>query len=249
MEERIALLADVHSNLEAFEACLAHARERGATQYAILGDIVGYGPDPEAVIDRVAALRAGGAVVIKGNHDEAIAKATSYFADAAREAIDWTRERLHAGQRDFLDALPLTEQRGAVLFVHASAHAPQKWPYIDGSEAARRCFEAALGATWTFAGHTHTARLYAHLGAGRPSTFTPVTGSTIPVGRHRRWLGVVGSTGQARDGNPSAAYAIFDAKAETIVFHRIAYDHERTAAKIRAAGLPAVLAWRIESGG
>jgi diadenosine tetraphosphatase ApaH/serine/threonine PP2A family protein phosphatase len=248
MDERIALLADVHSNLEAFEACLAHARERGATQYAILGDIVGYGADPAAVVDRVAALRAGGAVVVKGNHDEAVAGSTSYFADAARDAIDWTRGHLDAGQRAFLDALPLFEQRGAAFFVHASAHTPQKWPYIDGSEAARRCFEAAPHATWTFAGHTHTARLYAHLGAGRPSTFTPVAGSVIPVGRHRRWLGVVGSTGQARDGNPSAAYAMFDAKAETLVFHRIAYDHERTAAKIRAAGLPAVLAWRIETG-
>jgi diadenosine tetraphosphatase ApaH/serine/threonine PP2A family protein phosphatase len=245
---RIAVLADVHSNLEALEACLAHARAQGADRFAFLGDLVGYGADPEAVVERVRELHALGAIVVKGNHDEGVDGPASYFNDAARQALDWTRTRLAPAQRAFLAGLPLVAREDALFFVHASARAPGRWPYIDGAPAARDCFAAETGATWLFAGHTHSHRLYAQIAGGRVSSFMPVDNTRIPVGRHRRWLCVAGTVGQPRDGNPDAAYALFDADAETIAYHRVAYDTVRAAGKIRAAGLPAVLAWRIEKG-
>ncbi|HYG70486.1 MAG TPA: metallophosphoesterase, partial [Anaeromyxobacteraceae bacterium] len=122
---KLALLADVHSNLEALGACLAHARAEGAERHAFLGDLVGYGADPEAVLDVVMAHAAAGAIVVRGNHDAA---ALGYGAErmtaTAEEAIRWTQRRLPPRHRDFLARLPLTVRDGALLFVHASADAP-----------------------------------------------------------------------------------------------------------------------------
>ncbi|APV52098.1 hypothetical protein BWI17_21955 [Betaproteobacteria bacterium GR16-43] len=243
---RFALLADVHANLEAFEACLAHARARGAARIVLLGDLVGYGADPEAVLTRVMALRAEGAIVLKGNHDAAIDGPAGYFNEAAREALQWTRSRLDAAARAFLASLPLVVREGDLIFVHASARDPERWTYLDGTGAAQRCFDAEPGANYLFAGHTHGHRLYAHLHEGRANAFVPVPGTAIPVGRHRRWLAVVGAVGQPRDGDARAAYALFDEPAETITFHRVAYDHAGAAGKVRAAGLPRSLAQLLE---
>jgi len=118
---RVALLSDIHANLEAFEACLAHARERGAGAYALLGDFVGYGADAVAVVDTAMRLAGSGAVVLKGNHDAAIERADSYFNDDARAALDWARTTLSDDQKRFLAALPLTVERAPAMFVHASA--------------------------------------------------------------------------------------------------------------------------------
>src|SRR4051794_14679179 len=102
----IALLADIHSNLDAFEACLAHARAAGATDFALLGDLVGYGADPGPVVERAMALAAQGAVVVKGNHDQAVAGEDGYLNETARAAIAWTRSVLPAAHQAFLATLP-----------------------------------------------------------------------------------------------------------------------------------------------
>src|SRR3954451_6759193 len=120
----IALLADIHANLEAFEACLAHARGHGATRFALLGDLVGYGADPGPVVERAAALAADGAIVVKGNHDEAVERAPTYLNDMAQAAIDWTRTVLTTAQKDFLAGLPLSGRDPARCYVHASADRP-----------------------------------------------------------------------------------------------------------------------------
>src|SRR6185295_1557947 len=112
---RLALLADVHANLEALEACLDHARSQGADRLVFLGDIVGYGADPEAVVERVRELQSGGAIVVKGNHDEGVEGRSSYFNEAARQALDWTRTRLAPAQLAFLAALPLVARDGALF--------------------------------------------------------------------------------------------------------------------------------------
>ncbi|MGZ5082694.1 MAG: metallophosphoesterase family protein [Usitatibacter sp.] len=243
----IALLADIHANLEAIEACLAHARARGAAEFVFLGDLVGYGAYPAAVVDIVADHASRGSVVVKGNHDAAIAGGETYLNSAAATAIEWSRGKLSAGQRAFLDGLPLCVRRGLACFVHASAASPERWDYIDSPGAAERSARAA-GTPYTFCGHVHEQALYAQGAGERMIAFAPRRAVEIPAGAHRAWLAVVGSAGQPRDGNPAACYVLADLDRGVITFQRVAYDHLAAARKIRAAGLPEILAYRLERG-
>lgn len=243
----IALLSDIHANLEALNACLRHAAETGASRYVFLGDLVGYGADPERVVEIVAGYAAAGAVVIKGNHDEAIEKTPRYMNDSLRAVIEWTRTTLSPRAKAFLSDLPLQAREGDLCFVHASAAAPQRWDYIDSPAAAQRCIDAAQ-ATYTFAGHVHDQELYVQVAPGRTTLFRPVPGSPVPIGRHRRWLAIVGSVGQPRDSDPAAAYAQFDTERERITFRRVPYDHIAAATKIESAGLPLSIAYRVAKG-
>lgn len=243
----IALLSDIHGNLEALEACLTHAGERRPDRYAFLGDLVGYGADPQKVVDIVARYAAEGAIVVKGNHDEAVTRTPRYMNDSLRAVINWTRETLSEEAKSFLAALPMCIRQDEMCFVHASAASPERWDYIDSPSAAHRSIDAA-NAAYTFAGHVHDQTLYFSGARGKPGVFRPVPGRAIPVGRHRRWLAIVGSVGQPRDNNPAAAYAQFDTGLERITFHRVPYDHLAAAEKIRGAGLPLSIAYRVEKG-
>jgi diadenosine tetraphosphatase ApaH/serine/threonine PP2A family protein phosphatase len=243
----IALLSDVHGNIEALDACLKHAAENGAERYAFLGDLVGYGADPEDVVATVARRAEQGAVTVKGNHDDAIEKRAGYMNDAGKESIEWTRKALSAEHKTFLSSLPLISQAGSMCFVHASAVAPARWDYVDTPTAARRSAEASQ-ATYTFSGHVHDQALYFQGSQGKWSVFQPTPGSPVPARSGRRWLALVGSVGQPRDGKPAAAYALFDSVREQITFHRVAYDHLAAARKIRRAGLPEAHAYRVEKG-
>ena len=243
----VALFSDVHANLEALLACLADARTRAIDQVAFLGDLVGYGADAEAVVDVVMQETAGGAIAIKGNHDEAIGGSLGYFNDQARAALDWARKTMGDEQKRFLAGLPLRQDRPPMCFVHATAAAPERWDYIDSAGAARKCADAA-GAAYTFCGHLHDQVLYFETAQGRMSAFIPSIGTAIPVRETRRWVAIVGSVGQPRDRNPAAAYTTFDTDRREITFHRVAYDHHAAADKIRRAGLPETLAYRVEAG-
>lgn len=243
----IALLSDIHSNLEALDACLKHASENGAGRFMFLGDFVGYGADPQAAVETVRRFASQGAIVVKGNHDEAVEKRAGYMNDAAKNSIEWTRKALSAEHRVFLSSLPLVSREGAMCFVHASAAAPARWGYVDSPAAAQRSVEAAQ-ATYTFSGHVHDQILYFEGAHGKWSAFEPTPGSPVPIRSHRRWLALVGSVGQPRDGRPAAAYTLFDPARELITFHRIAYDHLTAARKIRQAGLPELHAYRVEKG-
>jgi diadenosine tetraphosphatase ApaH/serine/threonine PP2A family protein phosphatase len=242
-----ALFADIHSNLAALQACLRHARERGAERFVFLGDLVGYGPDPAEVLDVIAAI--DGAVVLKGNHDEAIEvePKTRDLNDLAYAVIEWTRGILSAEQRRLLASLPLIVKEEDVCFVHSSANRPEKWEYVDDGGAAQRSMDAA-GTAYVFSGHVHDQTLYFKTPAGKTASFRPTPGSPVPVPRRRNWLAIVGSVGQPRDGNPESAYALFDPAGENITFFRIPYDHLATARRIRAAHLPEMLAERIVGG-
>ena len=243
----IALLSDVHGNLEALNACLRHARERGAGRYAFLGDLVGYGADPQAVVETVARYAEQGAIAVKGNHDEAVERSARYMNEAAQSGIDWARKTLSPQAKAFLGALPTCVREDSMCFVHASASFPERWEYIDSPTAAERSIDAAQS-TYTFCGHVHVQELYFVRGQNGAGVFKPVRGSAIPLSRNRRWLALVGSVGQPRDHNPAAAYALFDSEAGRMTFHRVAYDHLAAADKIRRAGLPAALAYRVENG-
>lgn len=243
----IALLSDIHANLEALRACLAHARTRGVQRHAFLGDLVGYGADPAAVVDLVAEHAARGDIVVKGNHDEAILGTTAYLNDAAAEAIAWSREALGVAHLQFLASLPYSRTEDGACFVHASASDPQRWNYVDSPAAALRSVDAS-GVPYTFSGHVHEQTLYHKGPAGRMIPFHPRPGIPIPASDRRQWLAMVGSVGQPRDRNPAAAYAIADLGSGRITFHRVPYDNLAAARKIREAGLPEALAYRLERG-
>jgi diadenosine tetraphosphatase ApaH/serine/threonine PP2A family protein phosphatase len=240
-------LSDIHANVEALRACLQHAGERGADRYVFLGDLVGYGADPEGVLDIVTSYSLAGAVVLKGNHDEAIAKSSNYFNESAQAALDLARQKLCAEHKRFLAALPLVRSDGNECYVHASAAKPERWNYIDSPSAAKQCADAAR-VTYTFCGHVHDQALYFENQQGRMCEFRPVAGTTIPVHSHRRWVVIVGSVGQPRDRNPAAAYALFDRRLEQLTFYRVAYDSLTAANSIRRSGLPESLAYRVELG-
>ncbi len=245
---RLALLADIHSNLEALNACLAHARRQGVDGYAFLGDLLGYNADPLACLDVIANLAQPGAFVVRGNHDEAclggLCEAMSFHA---RDAIYWTREQLGASEREFLAQLPLTVAAGEATLVHAHPHVPELWRYITGAHDARSAL-AAVPTRLVFVGHVHHCLLYYTGADGVPRTFRPVPGVPIPLLASRRWLFIVGSVGQPRDGTNAACYAIHDQEQGTLTSFRVAYDYMRAAAKVRAAGLPERLARRLETG-
>lgn len=243
----LALLADVHANLEALRACLSHASQRGAERCIFLGDLVGYGADPGSVVDLAAEHCARGGVVVKGNHDDAVCRPSGYLNEAAAAAIRWTSAALTPAQREFLAALPLSICEGDVCFVHASAAQPERWDYVDSPAAARRSAQAA-GVPYTFSGHVHDPMLYVSGADGRMVAFDPRPGLAIPLAPHRRWLAIAGSVGQPRDGNPAASYAILDSALHALTFHRVPYDNEAAAQKVRAAGLPESLAYRLERG-
>ena len=243
---RIAFLSDIHGNREALESCLTHARGEAPDRFVVLGDIVGYGADPAFCVETVAGLSAGGAVVIKGNHDAAVAEASRTMTDLAHAAIVWTRHVLGEAHAAFLAGLPLAHRDGERLYVHASADRPAAWPYITTEAAAERSL-AATDARQVFSGHTHQPVLFRSAGGICRAETLP---AGLPVGLDpaAAWQVVVGSVGQPRDGNPAAAYAILDLDRGSITQHRLHYDHAAAAAKILAAGLPARLAERLPLG-
>jgi diadenosine tetraphosphatase ApaH/serine/threonine PP2A family protein phosphatase len=242
---RTALLADIHANREALSACLAHARASGAQRYVFLGDHIGYGADPGWTVDTVMDYVDAGAIAVLGNHDAAITGRDEDLNETARIALAWTREQLTDRQRNFLEVLPLTAEIGDRLFVHASAWAPGNWDYVTGAEAASRSF-AATRHRVTFCGHVHVPELYHVSMTGKIGAFTPVPGTAIPLSPQRRWLAVIGSVGQARDGVAAASYALLDE--DRLTYVRVPYDVESAAAKVRAAGLPEVLSLRLLNG-
>jgi predicted phosphodiesterase len=241
---KFALISDVHANLPAFEACLAKCGEQGVDQFVIMGDIVGYGPDPEAVTQRVMELAARGASVILGNHDEAIFANSPNMHEAARAAIEWTKQRLSVASINFLRQLPLTAEFGGALAVHSEASQPARWNYVTCAAEAHRSLTATT-ARVTFCGHVHVPQLYCLTATAKVISHTPVTGVAIPLLQQRRWLAVIGSAGQPRDGNPAAAFATFDASTRELVYRRAPYDVEATAERMRKLGLPERLAQRL----
>jgi len=244
----IAILADLHANREAFEACREHARARGATQFVFLGDFVGYGADPVWVLDEVRAMVAQGAIAVRGNHDEAAAGSDDIsLNDDARTCIEWTRTRLRPGHVGFLRELPLAVEDEPRLYVHANGWDPGGYEYIFGPEQAARNLDV-VRARVTFCGHMHVPVLF-HMGlTRRVEVFDPVPGTPIPLSSARRWVALPGSVGQPRDGDPAACYATFDEYANLLTFWRVPYDHESAARKILAAGLPSRYARQLVDG-
>jgi len=244
---RLALFADIHANRQAFAACLDAARALGAERMICLGDVVGYGADPEWAVDTVMDLVDAGALAVRGNHDNAIGSFAESMNVEAQAAIEWTRGRLSAPQRRFLSQLPLERQEEDRLYVHADASSPAKWRYVqDAADAGRSMI--ATSAQITFCGHIHRPSLYSMSVTAKMTSFVPVSGVPVQLLTGRRWLAVLGSVGQPRDGNPAACFAMFDTGKREITYCRAPYDVAAAAKKIRDNGLPLWLADRLVAG-
>jgi predicted phosphodiesterase len=243
----IALFADIHANRQAFSACLAQAREQGAQRIVLLGDYVGYGADPDWAVTTVMELVDKGAVAVLGNHDSAIGNPRTQMNMDAQIAIEWTRGVLGASERKFLAGLPLTVTDGDHLYVHSEASSPPAWIYVTSTVEASHSL-ALNPAQITFCGHVHQPAVYSMSSTAKMTAFTPTTGSAVPMLQGRRWLAVLGSVGQPRDGNPAASYAMLDTEKRELTYYRAAYDIEQAAAAIRKKGLPVWLADRLFQG-
>lgn len=241
---RLAIFADIHANRQAFSACLDVARAHGAERIVCLGDIVGYGADPEWAVDTVMALVNGGAIAIIGNHDHAISAPSETMNAQAQAAIEWTRGRLSVPQRRFLSELPLTWREDDRLYVHSEASHPAQWRYVRETPDAARSI-AATDAHVTFCGHIHRPALYSMSSAAKMTSFIPTSGVPVQLLGGRRWLAVLGSVGQPRDGDPAASFAMLDTTSRELTYCRVPYDVEAAADRIRTSGLPHWLADRL----
>jgi diadenosine tetraphosphatase ApaH/serine/threonine PP2A family protein phosphatase len=238
---RYCIFGDVHGNLEALEAVLEHAGREGAERYVCVGDIIGYGADPVACIERV---RAATRDVVAGNHEWAVIGRAdvAYFNPYAREAVHWTADRLSEEQKVFLAEMPLTRLVNGFTAVHATMHSPGMFGYIESAVAARLSFQA-LQTDLCFVGHSHVPVTFFYNQDGDEIWYSQDV--EVPLGDFSRTIINVGSVGQPRDDNPNAAYVLYDSDRQTAVVHRAPYDVEAARKKILDAGLPGILADRL----
>ena len=236
---RYAVVSDVHGNLEALDAVLADAAGR-VDAILCLGDVVGYGADPGACIERLAERAQ---VITAGNHEHGVAGLLDldWFNPYARAAVDWTRERLDADHQSYLAALPLVAQVEDATLVHASPAHPEEWEYLVSAEDGFQAF-AAFATRLCFVGHSHLPGVWS-LGSTGPE-WAPGA-MAVDVAPGRRYLVNVGSVGQPRDRDTRAAYALWDAARGAIAVRRVPYDVDTARRKIIAGGLPRYLADRL----
>jgi diadenosine tetraphosphatase ApaH/serine/threonine PP2A family protein phosphatase len=243
---RFLVFGDVHANLEALEAVL---EDSGPMDGAIcLGDLVGYGPNPNECVERVRALPELTCLV--GNHDLAAIGGLdlAMFNDYARVAAEWTSEQLEDGTRAFLGGLESSLGRDEFYLAHASPQDPV-WEYLEWPEHGPPNFRA-FSQAFCFVGHTHVPRVFVEAAnEAKPSQVTHAgDGDALALSDGLRRIVNPGGVGQPRDGDPRAAYGIYDAQSGEFVFKRVSYPLETTQRKIRAAGLPAILAYRLQYG-
>ncbi|MDM7998450.1 MAG: metallophosphoesterase family protein [Dehalococcoidia bacterium] len=241
---RSAVIADIHSNLEAFQAVLRDLEEQGgADEIWCLGDIVGYGPDPRACIQLVRQLQCR---CVAGNHDwAAIGKLdTSAFNLEAAAAAQWTAAALQKLDVDFLAGLPLTLQVDDFTLAHGSPRAPI-WEYVLSVQSARANF-AAFDTRFCLIGHSHSPLLFEL--DSRNSCREQRLPEQLSLKTDSRFIINCGSVGQPRDGDPRASYAIIDAGQAILWHRRVVYDFRTTQEKILDADLPARLASRLSVG-
>ena len=240
---KVVLLSDVHGNLTALEAVL---RETSAdAPLWVMGDTVGYGPDPSDVL---ALLRERGAVLVAGNHDLAVAGkiGVQEFNREAADAALLHRAWLSAEERDFLGSLPLVASREEFSLVHGSLREPV-WEYVVDADAARACL-ARSATTHCCNGHTHLPAAFSWRdGSTRVDAREPRAGERIDLS-HGRVLLNPGSVGQPRDGDPRAAWVLLDLDARTATYRRTRYDVTETQRRMRRRGLPTFLAERLAHG-
>ena len=238
---KYAVIADIHANMEAFEVVLADTKEQKCTHYCCVGDVVGYNANPKECLDIVRAM---GMPVVKGNHDEYCSSEEDLegFNPHAAEAVSWTRKQLSQEDRQWLRDLKYVRLVASFSMVHATLDGPQRWGYVFDKLAAAASF-TYQNTSVCFFGHTHVPVAFVRDSMVRGGTY-----SKFRVEPGKKYFVNVGSVGQPRDGNPKAAYVIYDLPQQTIELRRLDYPIAEAQRKIRAAGLPERLADRLSSG-
>jgi predicted phosphodiesterase len=244
---RYLILTDIHANLEALETCLTDARSRGYDKTLVLGDIVGYGPDPNRVIDVIRDLKP--VAIVRGNHDKValgLNQADGFHA-AAKAAAHWMLESLTEENRAWLVALPMgpTVIDGELEICHGAPF--DEDAYIFDELDARHAFDAAT-APLCFYGHTHFAVVFRLVKDVLDIVGPPDGETALVIEPDTKYLVNPGSVGQPRDGDPRAAYAIYDSATKRVDLIRLPYPFEKTQEKMLKVGLPEPLARRLALG-
>ncbi len=246
---KVAILGDIHGNREALEAVLREVEIWGAERILQVGDLVGYGPDPQWVIDRVRDLEA---MVCLGNHDAAVVGLIreESFNPYARAAIRWTRSSLSKEALDYLGQLPIQMHFPEIdtQMVHGSLCQPESFDYVYSQVAAERSLDFQTAGV-CFVGHTHLPCLYSQR-TGEEAQFNPAfeEGRVCIRPPKERWLVNVGSVGQPRDQDTRAAWVRWETGENEIRLERVLYDFSQTQEKILSLGLPKILAERLSHG-
>lgn len=238
---RFAILSDLHANLEATEAVVSDAHERECTHFICLGDIVGYNANPHECVEIVQKLECP---VVKGNHDEqaSLDESSRDFNPMAEAAITWTRDHLSESDKDWLRDLRLSRHVRDFTIVHATLDTPEKWGYVFNTLDAVTSFTYQHTSVCFF-GHTHVAGAFV-----RDDGVKRIRADQLPIDPTKKYFINAGSVGQPRDGDWRAAYCIYDTERALIEQRRVKYDLAAAQKKIIAAGLPPLLAERLELG-
>lgn len=239
---KYAIFSDIHGNLEAYQAVLNSLKGEGRVKYICVGDIVGYGADPEECIHITKRL---GPIVIAGNHDWAAVNKTAldYFNDYAKKAVQWTSGEINADEKQYLKALELIYISKDMTVVHGTLMRPEMFEYAFDYATAHRMLKL-METSIAFIGHTHVPGIFS-LNKDRVEYGS---GPTVKISASKKYLVNVGSIGQPRDGDPRASYCIWDTNSGKIEIRRVDYDIEKTQKKIIDAGLPEFLAKRLSEG-
>jgi predicted phosphodiesterase len=239
---RVAVLSDIHSNLVALEAVLASAGSVDAIWH--LGDVVGYGPEPDAVVARLSAAEAVG---VAGNHDRAAAGGDEidWFNEDAKAAMEWTRGRIDSSTLAWLASQPVRRTESDALLVHGSPRDPI-WEYVLSASVAKANL-AELETRFGFHGHTHIPMVWVQRD-GRVESLSPTPDAPIRFDTGERLLINPGSVGQPRDGDPRASWLELDLGEGIGTWHRVEYDIPAVQAAMRVAGLPIRLVERLRHG-
>jgi predicted phosphodiesterase len=231
---RIAIISDIHSNLEALTSAFEIIDQYSVDTVICLGDIVGYGANPNECVELV---RQRCDIVIKGNHEDAVLdiNKAEQFTDNARSAILWTRNEITEENLVYIRSLSFVHQSNEALFVHASPCEPAEWNYIFEEDTAARAF-GCFSESLCFIGHTHM-----------PAIFS-INGYAHGITRDEHYLVNVGSVGQPRDRNTQLSFGLLDTDTWNYENIRAPYDVETTVTKILNTGLPARLGQRLLMG-
>ena len=239
---RIGILSDIHGNLEALESVLKAVQQEAVDRIICLGDLVGYGPNPNECVQATTAVSD---VILAGNHDHAAIDrlSTDCFNEYARKAIDWTRQQLTTDAKQLLEALPLIVREDRFTLVHATPEAPEAWNYLFGYTDALQCFEA-IDTPVCFVGHSHVPTVYAK----NKGAIVVQDAAEVQFEEGKTYIINVGSVGQPRDGNPNAAFGIFDDEKGLFNLMRCTYPVQTVQEKMQKYGLPPYLIDRLAYG-
>lgn len=236
---RYGFISDIHGNLEALTAILDDLQDRELDELVCLGDIVGYGPDPNACVELVQERAR---YVVLGNHDSAaIGKTTlEHFNLYARQAIEWTREIMNSDAYSYLSSLPLKIIIDAMTLVHATLQHPEEWNYLFNTQDAVENFKL-LRTQMCYIGHSHVPVVFCK----ENERHWTVWDENISINPNVHYIINVGSVGQPRDADPRACYGIYDSEKAEFNIMRVPYEIAKVQEKMRKAGLPGYLIHRL----